>query len=117
MQKLSLDNSTLLLALLSGLSFNGSCAALFSAVVPFSIFPLISLVLAVYCLRERYHERSMSEGMPRLTLACFLLGIFAYSAVVRVQFPQIGSNLLPSIICVVLVVWIIFKLKKRDTSV
>lgn len=117
MQKLTRDNSTLLLALMSGLSFNGFCSALFSAIVPFSIFPLMSLVLAVYCLRQFYHDQSMSEGMPRLTLACFLLGIFGYSAVVRVQFPQIGSNLLPSIICVVLVLWIILKLKKRDTSV
>ncbi len=43
------DKGTLLLALIAGLSINGTFAALFSAIVPFSVFPIISLVLTVYC--------------------------------------------------------------------
>lgn len=37
------DKGTLLLALIAGLSINGTFAALFSAIVPFSVFPVISL--------------------------------------------------------------------------
>ncbi|EJP4075155.1 DUF1422 family protein, partial [Escherichia coli] len=37
------EKGTLLLALLAGLSVNGTFAALFSSVVPFSVFPIIAL--------------------------------------------------------------------------
>lgn len=117
MEKPNCENGTLLLALITGLSINGSFAALFSSVVPFSLFPLIALVLAVYCLHQRYLNQPMSEGMPTLVAACFLLGIFGYSTMIRVQFPQIGSNFLPSILCVALVFWIGFKLKTRKVPV
>ena len=42
------DKGTLLLALIAGLSINGTFAAIFSSIVPLSIFPLIALVLTVY---------------------------------------------------------------------
>lgn len=115
MEKPGCEKSTLLLALIAGLSINGSFTAFFSAVVPFSIFPLVALVLAIYCLHQRYLSQSMSEGMPKLVTACFLLGILIYSAIVRVNYPEIGSNFLPSTLCVVLVLWIGYKLKARKT--
>ncbi|MGG4627153.1 YijD family membrane protein [Serratia odorifera] len=115
MEKPGRENGTLLLALIAGLSINGSFAALFSSVVPFSIFPLIALVLAVYCLHQRYLNRVMPDGMPKLAAACFVLGLLIYSAFVRAEYPQIGSNFLPSILCVVLVLWIGIKLKARKT--
>lgn len=107
------ENGTLLLAFIAGLALNGSFAALFSSVVSFSVFPMIALVLAVYCLHQRYLHNVMPDGMPTLAAACFLLGILLYSAVVRAEYPQIGSNFLPSIICVILVFWIGIKLKAR----
>lgn len=107
------DKGTLLLALIAGLSVNGTFAALFSAVVPFSIFPLIALVLSVYCLHQRYLNLEMPEGIPLLAAACFLLGLLGYSALVRVEYPQLGSNFLPSLLCVALVFWIGFRLRKR----
>ena len=109
------EKGTLLLALIAGLSINGSFAALFSSVVPFSVFPLISLVLAVYCLHQRYLNRAMPQGMPSLAAACFMLGLLLYSAIVRAEYPQIGSNFLPAILAVALVFWIGVKLKARDT--
>lgn len=51
------DKGTLLLALIAGLSINGTFAALFSSIVPFSIFPVLSLLLTVYCLHQRYQNR------------------------------------------------------------
>ena len=69
------DRGTLLLALIAGLSINGTFAALFSSIVPFSIFPILSLVLTVYCLHQRYQNRSMPVGLPGLAAACFILGV------------------------------------------
>lgn len=110
------EKGTLLLALVAGLSVNGSFAALFSAIVPFSIFPLIALVLSVYCLHQRYMNHSMQEGMPMLVAACFLLGLLIYSAIVRVEYPDIGSNFVPSLLCVALVFWIGLKLRARKPA-
>ncbi|MEQ9892935.1 YijD family membrane protein [Pectobacterium aroidearum] len=110
------EKGTLVLALIAGLSVNGAFAALFSSIVPFSIFPLIALVLSIYCLHQRYLHHSMPEGIPMLAAASFLLGLLIYSAIVRVEYPAIGSNFIPSILCVVLVFWIGLKLRRRKAS-
>ncbi|NIH15892.1 YijD family membrane protein [Serratia symbiotica] len=112
MEKPGRENGTLLLMLIVGFSINGSFAALFNSVVPFSVFPIIALLLAVYYLHQRYLNRAMLNGMPKLA-AGFLLGLLLYSAIMRVEHPQIGSNFLPSILCVALVFLIGFKLKVR----
>ena len=77
------DKGTLLLALIAGLSINGAFAALFSSIVPFSVFPILSLLLTVYCLHQRYQNRSMPVGLPGLAAAFFILGVLLYSTVVR----------------------------------
>ncbi|MDX6916840.1 YijD family membrane protein [Pectobacterium carotovorum] len=110
------EKGTLVLALIAGLSVNGAFAALFSSIVPFSIFPLIALVLSIYCLHQRYLHHSMPEGIPMLAAASFLLGLLIYSAIVRVEYPAIGSNFIPSILCVVLVFWIGLKLRRRKEA-
>ncbi len=73
------DKGTLLLALIAGLSINGAFAALFSSIVPFSVFPILSLLLTVYCLHQRYQNRSMPVGLPGLAAAFFILGVLLYS--------------------------------------
>ncbi|KEA50368.1 MULTISPECIES: YijD family membrane protein [Mangrovibacter] len=110
------EKATLLLALIAGLSINGACSALFSSIVPFSLFPIISLVLAVYCLHQRYQNRTMPEGLPGIAAACFILGVLVYSAVVRAEYPSIGSNFLPSVLSVVLLFWIFYKLRARSEN-
>ncbi|ASY75539.1 YijD family membrane protein [Pectobacterium polaris] len=110
------EKGTLVLALIAGLSVNGAFAALFSSIVPFSIFPLIALILSIYCLHQRYLYHSMPEGIPMLAAASFLLGLLIYSAIVRVEYPAIGSNFIPSILCVVLVFWIGLKLRRRKET-
>ncbi|NDL64888.1 YijD family membrane protein [Acerihabitans arboris] len=109
------ERGTLLLALIAGLSINGSFSVLFSAIVPFSIFPLISLVLSVYCLHHHYRDRAMPDGFPSLAAASFLLGLLMYSAIIRVEYPVIGSNFIPAILMVVLVFWIGRKLKRLQS--
>lgn len=110
------DNGTLVLSLIAGLSISGTFDALFSSVVAFSIFPIIALVLAVYCLHVRYHKGEMPKGLPGMAAACFLLGLLLYSTIVRAEYPELGSNFLPSLICVALVLWIGVKLKKGKSS-
>ena len=69
MKQANQDRGTLLLALVAGLSINGTFAALFGSIVPFSVFPIISLVLTVYCLHQRYLNRTMPVGLPGLAAA------------------------------------------------
>lgn len=107
------DKGTLLLALIAGLSINGTFTAIFSSVVPFSIFPIIALVLTVYCLHQRYQNRTMPVGLPGLAAACFILGVLLYSAVVRAEYPAIGSNFVPAVLSVALVFWIGHRLRNR----
>ena len=111
------DRGTLLLALIAGLSINGTFAALFSSIVPFSIFPILSLVLTVYCLHQRYQNRSMPVGLPGLAAACFILGVLVYSTVVRAEYPDIGSNFFPAVLSVIMVFWIGYSLRNLKKAV
>ena len=111
------DKGTLLLALIAGLSINGSFAALFSSIVPFSIFPIIALVLTVYCLHQRYQNRTMPLGLPGLAAACFILGVLLYSTVVRAEYPDIGSNFFPAVLSVIMVFWIGYRMRNPKVSI
>lgn len=116
MKQTAQDRGTLLLALIAGLSINGSFAALFSSIVPFSLFPLIALVLTIYCLHQRYQNRTMPVGLPGLAAACFILGVLLYSTVVRAEYPDIGSNFFPAVLSVVMVFWIGFRMRNRKAQ-
>ncbi|AUX95559.1 YijD family membrane protein [Mixta gaviniae] len=107
------DKGTLLLAFITGLAINGSFSVLFNAFVPFSIFPLIALGLAAWCLHQRYLNRAMPEGMPSMAAAFFLLGILLYSAIVRADYPEIGSNFVPVVLMVALIFWIGTRLRRK----
>lgn len=110
------DKGTLLLAFLTGLSINGSFSVLFSSIVPFSMFPIIALGLAAWSLHQRYLNRPMPDGMPSLVAAFFLLGILLYSSMVRAEYPDIGSNFIPTILMVVVVFWIVSKWRVRKSN-
>jgi len=105
------EKGTLILSLVAGLSINGSFTAIFSSIVPFSMFPMISLILSVYCLHHHYQDSAMPQGFPSLAAASFLLGLLLYSAIIRAEYPVIGSNFVPAILAVLLVFWIGRKLK------
>ncbi|MBC2872983.1 YijD family membrane protein [Klebsiella pneumoniae] len=110
------DKGTLLLALIAGLSINGAFAALFSSIVPFSVFPILSLLLTVYCLHQRYQNRSMPVGLPGPPPP-FYSRVLLYSTVVRAEYPDIGSNFFPAVLSVAMVFWIGYKMRNRkDTA-
>jgi len=78
-----------------------------------SLFAAIAaLGLAAWCLHQRYLNRNMPDGMPSLAAAFFLLGILVYSALVRAEYPDIGSNFIPTILMVALVFWIAMRFRR-----
>ncbi|MEQ1975606.1 YijD family membrane protein [Xenorhabdus sp. SGI240] len=117
MEQYRQDKSTMLLALIVGMATHGTFSIFFNSFVPFSIFPLIALALSLYCLHQRYLNYPMADGLPKLAVGCFFLGMFVYNAFIRMEYPAIGSNFLPVVIGTVLVFWIYLKMKKRKQQV
>lgn len=111
------DKGTLLLALIAGLSINGAFAALFSSIVPFSVFPILSLLLTVYCLHQRYQNRSMPVGLPGTAAAFYSRGAVVQHRRCDAEYPDIGSNFFPAVLSVAMVFWIGYKMRNRkDTA-
>lgn len=86
---------TLLLAVTVGVCSNAILSTLTVTEVTFSIFPLIALVLAVQMLYQNYLRNPIAEDLPLVGLACFFVGAFGYSAFIKAQYPEAGSNFLP----------------------
>ncbi|MGF1738875.1 YijD family membrane protein [Photobacterium satsumensis] len=104
------ERKTLVLSLLAGLCGNATLAVFTSSAVAFSIFPVIAFAMALYCLYQEYLSKPMAEGTPAIAFACFLVGAFGYSAFVRAQVPDMGSNFLPLILALGLLFWVAYKL-------
>ena len=108
-QKLISEWKYLLLALIAGLSGCASFVAIFYSATSFSIFPILSFVFSVNTLIDKNEAQPMAEGTPMLAFACFLVGIFGYSAFARMEAPEIGGNFISIIACMSLLIWIFFK--------
>ncbi|GDY27652.1 MULTISPECIES: DUF1422 family protein [unclassified Agarivorans] len=100
----------LLLAFIAGLCGNASLALLTVPELTFSVFPIIAFVLSIMQLYQLYMEKDLSEDSPLMGVAAFLLGALGYSAMLRAQFPDIGSNLVLLLICLFIGLWLMFKL-------
>lgn len=100
----------ILLALLVGLCGNGTLAALSVSQVAFSFFPIIALVLAARQLYQEYLTVPMEGDTPLCTLLAFLIGVFSYSAILRTEFPEMGTNFLSVMISLILVIWLALKM-------
>ncbi|MEX6161572.1 YijD family membrane protein [Proteus mirabilis] len=108
------EKSTLLLSVVIGVALHGSYSTLFNPLTgPWSIFPLISLVLAVYCLYQRYLNQPMTHGMPKLIFSFFLLGLFGYNAYLKTSNPEMGANFFSSVCIVIIALWIYRQIKQR----
>ncbi|WP_341502790.1 DUF1422 family protein [Gallaecimonas sp. GXIMD4217] len=104
------DKWTLALTALIGLSANASLATLTNALVPFSIFPLLVLVLAIRELRRHLDSAPLTDESRLASLASFLLGALSYSVMLRVQYPELGDVFLPLMCILPLVLWLMYKL-------
>lgn len=110
------ERSTLLLSLVIVLSTHGTFSTLFNSLVEFSIFPIVTLILAVYCLHQRYLHQAMPMGLPKFVAGSFFLGMFGYAAILRVQHPDVGSNFIPATVIVIIALWMYtsWKARKKD---
>lgn len=109
MEQYQSERKLLLLAVTAGICFSASIAALFINAISFSIFPLIAFALAVLAFYQQHETQPLSEGMPLIIFACFLVGAFGYSSFVRMQIPDLGSNFFPLIITMALSIWVVTK--------
>lgn len=100
----------ILLALLVGLCGNATLATLSVSQLVFSVFPIIALALAAHMLYQEYLSAPMEGDTPVCTLLAFLVGVFGYSAVLRTQFPEMGTNFFSVMISLVLVIWLALKM-------
>lgn len=104
------EKKTLVLALIAGMCGDAMLSWLTMSDVPFSIFPLIALVLSVQALYREYLSNPVSEDIPLVSLACFFVGAFGHSAFVKAQYPDSGSNMLAIFITLGLLLWVAKKL-------
>ncbi len=100
----------LLLALLIGTAMAVSFPHPGESVVPFSFFPMIALVLAAYQLYQHYRHVPLEGNTPVCILLCFFIGVFGHSALVKVQYPELGSNFFSLIMMLLLLAVLSIKL-------
>ncbi|MBL4829117.1 MAG: YijD family membrane protein [Aliivibrio sp.] len=105
-EQINTERKTLVLAFIAGLSTSAIWASLTISEFTLSIFPIITLVLVIQNVYQEYLKEPMTEGTPQLSLACFFVGTFGYSAFVRAQYPEVGSNFLALVVTMVLVIWV-----------
>ena len=108
--------STLLLSGIVGLSLSASFITLFNSAISFSIFPVISLILAVYCLHQRYLTNSVPDGAFGLIALSFISGLFAYMMLIRVEYAIMGSNTIPTFIFLATFFALLVKLKRYKSA-
>jgi hypothetical protein len=104
------DIKILIFSLIAGLSANALLSGLTMAEIELSIFPLLSCLLAFFCMLQEYKARAIEGDIPLLTGASFMVGALSYSVCIRVIKPDIGSNFFPLIVCMVLIFWMCHKL-------
>ncbi|MDN2482317.1 YijD family membrane protein [Vibrio astriarenae] len=100
------EKKPLILALIAGMCGDAILSWMTITSVPFSIFPWIAMALAVQALYQDYLVNPVSEDMPLVGLACFLVGGFGHSAFVKAQYPEAGSNFFSIIILMGLLFWL-----------
>ena len=96
----------LYLSFLAGLCCNASFATLTTSEVAFSIFPLIALALVAYNWYQIYMTTALESHITKASLGLFVIGVMTYTSFVRMQYPELGSNLFAILIMLVLSVWV-----------
>ncbi len=100
------EKKILLLSVILGMSANALLSSVFSSVIPFSIFPLIALVLSAQMLYQYYLLNPVAEEIPLIGLACFFIGAFGHAAFLKSHYPEMGSNFFSILVCLVLLFWV-----------
>lgn len=111
-EKAATGFGVLLFSVLVGVSISASYLSLFNSAVPFSVFPIISLALSVYCLYQRYVRDLLPDGFGIVVIGSCLLGLFGYVTVILVEYNNMGSNMIPTLICLALLFWVTYQYSK-----
>ena len=109
-EQLMIPKKPLILALLTGICGDASLAVLTTSQVPFSLYPLIAFFLAAYQLFLHYRQEPMVGNTPVCTLLCFFIGVFGHAALLKVQYPEMGSNFFSLIMMLLLLAALSIKL-------
>ena len=109
-EQLMIPKKPLVLALLAGICGDASLVVLTSSQVPFSLFPIIAFLLAAYQLFQHYQQEPMVGNTPVCTLLCFFIGTFGHSVLLKVQYPEMGSNFFSLIMMLLLLATLSIKL-------
>ncbi|WP_028863130.1 YijD family membrane protein [Psychromonas aquimarina] len=99
---------------LIGLSVNACFSILTISIVPFSIFPFLTLYFAVNHFYSIYIKETHNELSIRPAWAAFFIGIFSYAAVVGALHPELGSNIISITLTLLLSIWLMYKLMFGD---
>jgi drug/metabolite transporter (DMT)-like permease len=100
------ERKALILAVIAGMCSNAILSSMTMAEVSFSVFSLIALVLSVQMLYQDYLKNPVAEDIPLVGLACFFVGAFGYSAFVKAQHPDTGSNFFAIVVSMLLLLWV-----------
>ncbi|MFM2486092.1 DUF1422 family protein [Celerinatantimonas yamalensis] len=99
------------LAALIGLSGHACLSMVTLTVVPLSVFPWLVLGLAAWLLYPCAINGDGIHYIPIYAAVCLVLGALLYSVILRVQHPELGSNFLPVLLCLAILIWLAVKLK------
>lgn len=111
------ERKTLALSVVAGLCLNAVWVGLTVTEVAFSIFPIIAFVLAGQNLYQEYLRKPANDDTSLVAVACFFVGLFGHSALVKAQYPEIGSNFFSILVALGLLLWVGVKmgaLKKKE---
>ncbi|AZL85963.1 MULTISPECIES: YijD family membrane protein [Aliivibrio] len=111
------ERKTLALSVVTGLCLNAVWVGFTVTEVTFSIFPIIALILAAQGLYQEYLREPKGDDTSLIAVACFFVGLFGHSALVKAQYPEVGSNFFSILVALALLLWIGIKvgvLKKKE---
>lgn len=100
----------LVLTLIIGASVNACFSMLFTANVQWTLFPWISLILSARLFHLSAFKVPLKDRSLLQLVAVFMLGMVGYSVLLRVEYPNLGNNFLPSLICLALMVYLVVSL-------
>lgn len=111
-------NKPLVFSFLTGLCGNAALATLTSSEVAFSVFPLIAFGLAIYNWYQVYMTTAINSRISKSSVGLFVVGVLIYTVFLRIDHPDLGSNFLPIMIILGLLIWVannlgVFSVKKN----
>lgn len=114
MSKNSISIKWLVYTFIIGLAANACFSILTISLIPFSVFPFLTLFFAVNLFYSLYIKETNNAPSIRPAWSAFFLGIFSYSAFIGAKHPELGSNFISISLTLILAIWLMYKLMFGD---